>query len=108
MSASVRTRSGRLSKAPVRLEVFEEVEDDYRDDEYDSDMDLLQSDDEDFCSGDENDENDESDESDESDENDEEYMDSDEDENGNLKGFVVNDTDEDEDYSEEDEEEDEE
>ena len=27
------------------------------------------------------------------------------DENGNLKGFVVNDTDEDEDYSEEDEEE---
>ena len=42
---------------------------------------------------------------DESDENDEEYMDSDEDENGNLKGFVVNDTDEDEDYSEEDEEE---
>jgi len=102
MSVSVRTRSGRLSKAPVRLEVFEEVEDDYRDDEYDSDMDLLQSDDEDFCSGDENDE------SDESDENDEEYMDSDEDENGNLKGFVVNDTDEDEDYSEEDEEEDEE
>ena len=93
MSVSVRTRSGRLSKAPVRLEVFEEVEDDYRDDEYDSDMDLLQSDDEDFCSGDE------------SDENDEEYMDSDEDENGNLKGFVVNDTDEDEDYSEEDEEE---
>ena len=90
MSVSVRTRSGRLSKAPVRLEVFEEVEDDYRDDEYDSDMDLLQSDDEDFCSGDE------------SDENDEEYMDSDEDENGNLKGFVVNDTDEDEDYSEED------
>ena len=71
--------------------VFEEVEDDYRDDEYDSDMDLLQSDDEDFCSGDE------------SDENDEEYMDSDEEENGNLKGFVVNDTDEDEDYSEEDE-----
>ena len=30
MSVSVRTRSGRLSKAPVRLEVFEEVEDDYR------------------------------------------------------------------------------
>jgi len=92
MTEGVKTRSGRISKAPKRLEVFEEVEDDYREDEYDSDVDLLQSDDEDFCSGDEEEE-------------DENYSDSDEDEQGNLKGFVVDDTDEDEDYSEEEEEE---
>jgi hypothetical protein len=93
MTEGVKTRSGRISKAPKRLEVFEEVEDDYREDEYDSDVDLLQSDDEDFCSGDEEEGEDEH------------YSDSDEDEQGNLKGFVVDDTDEDEDYSEEDEDE---
>tara|TARA_B100001079_G_scaffold267533_1_gene276386 strand:- start:616 stop:909 length:294 start_codon:yes stop_codon:yes gene_type:complete len=95
MVARTRTRSGRISKAPERLELFEEVEDDFRDDEYDSDVDLLQSDDEDFCT--------------DNDEEDSEYeTDPDEDENGNLKGFVVDDTDEDEEYSEEEEEEEEE
>ena len=94
MAVNTRTRSGRVSKAPERLELFEEVEDDFRDDEYDSDVDLLQSDDEDFCT--------------DNDEEDSEYeTDPDEDENGNLKGFVVDDTDEDEEYSEEEEEEDE-
>ena len=94
MVVNTRTRSGRVSKAPERLELFEEVEDDFRDDEYDSDVDLLQSDDEDFCT--------------DNDEEDSEYeTDPDEDENGNLKGFVVDDTDEDEEYSEEEEEEDE-
>ena len=95
MVVSTRTRSGRVSKVPERLELFEEVEDEFRDDEYDSDVDLLQSDDEDFCTDDE--------------ENDSEYeTDPDEDENGNLKGFIVDDTDEDEEYSEEEEEEEEE
>lgn len=88
---NTRTRSGRLSKVPERLEIFEEVEDDYKEDEYDSDVDLLETDDEDFLEDDE----------------DEEYEDdSDADENGNLKDFVVDDDDEDdEDYSEEEEEE---
>ena len=79
MAANTRTRSGRVSKAPERLELFEEVEDDFKDDEYDSDEDLLQTDDEDFCTDDEYE------------------TDPDEDENGNLKGFVVDDIDEDED-----------
>jgi|TARA_X000001036_G_scaffold186359_1_gene175703 hypothetical protein len=92
MVLTVKTRSGRVSKAPVRLELFEDVEDDYKQDEYDTDEDLLNSDDEDFLSDDDI-ENDESDE--------------DADDNGNLKGFVVDDTDEDEDYSEEEEEEEE-
>ena len=73
MAVNTRTRSGRVSKAPERLELFEEVEDDFKDDEYDSDEDLLQTDDEDFCTDDEYE------------------TDSDEDENGNLKGFVVDD-----------------
>ena len=90
MVSVVKTRSGRVSKVPQRLELFEEVEDDYKEDEYDSDYDVLQTDDEDFCS----------DEDDEYDEDDE-----DADDNGNLKGFVVDDTDEDEDYSEEEDEE---
>ena len=89
MAVNTRTRSGRVSKAPERLELFEEVEDDFKDDEYDSDEDLLQTDDEDFCTDDEYE------------------TDPDEDENGNLKGFVVDDTDEDEEYSDEEEEEDE-
>jgi|TARA_B100001250_G_C19805968_1_gene793304 hypothetical protein len=88
MVSGVKTRSGRVSKVPQRLELFEEVEDDYKEDEYDSDYDVLQSDDEDFCSDDDEDIED----------------DEDADDNGNLKGFVVDDTDEDEDYSEEEEE----
>ena len=87
MVSGVKTRSGRVSKVPQRLELFEEVEDDYKEDEYDSDYDVLQSDDEDFCSDDDEDVED----------------DEDADDNGNLKGFVVDDTDEDEDYSEEEE-----
>ena len=93
MSNGVRTRSGRISKKPQRLELKEDVEDDYREDEYNSDVDLLQSDDEDFCTDDEED-----------DDSDSEY-DSDGDEHGNLKGFVVDDDNDDEEYSEEDEEE---
>ena len=88
MVSGVKTRSGRVSKVPQRLELFEEVEDDYKEDEYDSDYDVLQSDDEDFCSDDDEDIED----------------DEDADDNGNLKGFVVDDTDGDEDYSEEEEE----
>lgn len=88
MVSGVKTRSGRVSKVPQRLELFEEVEDDYKEDEYDSDYDVLQSDDEDFCSDDDEDVED----------------DEDADDNGNLKGFVVDDTDEDENYSEEEEE----
>ncbi len=88
MVSGVKTRSGRVSKVPQRLELFEEVEDDYKENEYDSDYDVLQSDDEDFCSDDDEDVED----------------DEDADDNGNLKGFVVDDTDEDEDYSEEEEE----
>ncbi len=93
MAIGVKTRSGRISKAPQRLELNEEVEDDYKEDEYDSDVDILQTDDEDFCTDDEEDDDSES-----------EYN-SDEDEKGNLKGFVVYDDEEDEEYSEEDEEE---
>jgi hypothetical protein len=93
MAIGVKTRSGRISRAPQRLELKEEVEDDYKEDEYNSDVDLLQSDDEDFCTDDEED-----------DDSDSEY-DSDGDEHGNLKGFVVDDDNDDEEYSEEDEEE---
>ena len=52
MVLTVKTRSGRLSKGPERLELFEDVEDDYKQDEYDTDEDLLISDDEDICSDD--------------------------------------------------------
>ena len=90
MTIGVKTRSGRISKAPQRLELNEEVEDDYKEDEYDSDVDILQTDDEDFCTDDEEDDDSES-----------EYN-SDEDEKGNLKGFVVDDDEEDEEeYSDE-------
>ena len=60
MSNGVRTRSGRISKKPQRLELKEDVEDDFREDEYNSDVDLLQSDDEDFCTDDEEDDEDNS------------------------------------------------
>ena len=98
MSNGVRTRSGRISKKPQRLELKEDVEDDFREDEYNSDVDLLQSDDEDFCTDDEEDDEDEEEEDDDL---------SDGDENGNLKGYVVEDEDDDEDFSDEDEDEDE-
>jgi len=71
---ATRTRSGRVSKAPERLEIIEDVEDDYTDD----DDDYLE-DDSDFES-----ESDE--ESDGEGEDDEEA-----DENGNLRGFIVDD-----------------
>ena len=75
---ATRTRSGRISKVPDRLDPLEDLpEDDYSDDDYetesdpgsDDDIDLLQTDDEDDF------------------EDDDEDMD----ENGNLKGFVVSD-----------------
>ena len=74
--APIRTRSGRISKVPERLDPLEDLpEDDYSDDDYEtetdieSEIDLLQTDDEDDFEDD----------------------DSDMDENGNLKGFVVDD-----------------
>ena len=69
-SSPARTRSGRVSKPPVRYEPIEQVEDDYSDGEYDSH---------------ESDTDDPTD-----DESDEEIDDeSDADEDGNLDGFVV-------------------
>tara|TARA_B100000405_G_scaffold302656_1_gene266555 strand:+ start:3350 stop:3628 length:279 start_codon:yes stop_codon:yes gene_type:complete len=86
----VKTRSGRVSKQPVRLEPTEIPEDDYSDDGA-SDEDFCETDGEDICETD-----DESESEDESDA----------DEQGNLKGFVVDDDDvsEDESYVESDEE----
>ena len=67
---AVRTRSGRVSKPPVRYEPVEQVEDDYAPEDYDTD---------------EPDESSEDIETDEDEEDDE----SDADEDGNLDGFVV-------------------
>lgn len=78
------TRSGRVSKPPVRYEPVEEVEDDYDADDYDTDEP-------------------ESDE-DLDDDSDEEFDNSDEDdadEYGNLEGFVVPDKNESDDDSNE-------
>ena len=72
--STLRTRSGRISKQPERLEILEEVEDDFTDDE-----------DEDF---DEDDYDSESESESES-----EFDDEDADENGNLAGFVIDDDD---------------
>ena len=72
-SVVTRTRSGRVSKAPVRYVPVEQVTDDYGEDEHDSDIDLDDSDSE-FS---------------EEDSDEEEDDDSDADENGNLAGFVV-------------------
>lgn len=72
--STVRTRSGRISKQPERLEILEEVEDDFTDDE-----------DEDF---DEDDYDTESETESEFDDDEE-----DADENGNLAGFVIDDDD---------------
>lgn len=76
-SVTTRTRSGRVSKVPERLDPVEDLpEDDFDDDDYqtesdidsEEDIDLMETDDEDdFIDGD----------------------DDDMDENGNLKGFVV-------------------
>ena len=76
-SVTTRTRSGRISKVPERLDPVEDLpEDDFDDDDYqtesdidsEEDIDLMETDDEDdFIDGD----------------------DDDMDENGNLKGFVV-------------------
>lgn len=68
--SETRTRSGRVSKPPVRYEPVEQVEDDYSPEDYDSHE-------SDTCDDDESD--------DESEEDDE----SDADEDGNLDGFVV-------------------
>jgi len=69
--SNVRTRSGRVSKPPVRYEPVEQVEDDYAPEDYDTDEDDV-------------DEN-KDDDDEEFDEDDEE----DADEYGNLDGFVV-------------------
>jgi hypothetical protein len=66
-----RTRSGRVSKPPVRYEPIEQVEDDYDLDDYDTD----------------DPESDDDPDSDESEEFDDEEEDADE--YGNLEGFVV-------------------
>lgn len=71
-AAAVRTRSGRVSKPPVRYEPVEQVEDDYDPGDYDSDESEIQSND-----------------SFGEDDDDEEDDDEDADEDGNLDGFVV-------------------
>jgi len=68
---AVRTRSGRVSKPPVRYEPVEQVEDDYAPEDYDTEDEAGSS--EDISTDDEDEEDDESDA----------------DEDGNLDGFVV-------------------
>jgi hypothetical protein len=68
---TTRTRSGRVSKPPVRYEPVEQVEDDYAPEDYDTE------------------DPDESSEDIETDDDDEEDDESDVDEDGNLDGFVV-------------------
>jgi hypothetical protein len=77
-----RTRSGRVSKVPERLDPLEDLpEDDFSDNDYEteseveSEIDLLQTDNEDDFEDD----------------------DSDVDENGNLEGFIVDEEEEEED-----------
>ena len=80
---TLRTRSGRISKKPVRLEPTEDVcEDDYSDDDYDTDSDNKS--DEDLCETETDTED--------------EISDSEADDNGNLKGFIVDDDNSDEKY----------
>jgi hypothetical protein len=67
---STRTRSGRVSKPPVRYEPVEQVEDDYADDDYDTDESDVSS-------------------TISSDSDEEEIDESDADDDGNLDGFVV-------------------
>ena len=80
----VLTRSGRLSKKPNRLEPTEDVcDDDFSEDEYYTDYNS--GDDEDLCETETDTED--------------ECSDSEADENGNLKGFIVDDDEEsDEEY----------
>lgn len=79
-TVNVKTRSGRVSKVPTRMKPTEDVcDDDFDDDEYDTDYEIS---DDDLC------------ETETESESEDECDDSDEDENGNLKGFVVDDTDE--------------
>ena len=66
-----RTRSGRVTKPPVRYEPVEQVEDDYSAEEYDSDESDIKTDEE-FT-----------------DDSDEEDDEEDADDDGNLDGFVV-------------------
>jgi len=68
---TTRTRSGRVSKPPVRYEPVEQVEDDYAPEDYDTE------------------DPDESSEDIETDDDDEEDDESDADDDGNLDGFVV-------------------
>ena len=68
---TVRTRSGRVSKPPVRYEPVEQVEDDYAPDDYDSAESPVMTDDS-F-----------------DDDEDEDDGESDADDDGNLDGFVV-------------------
>ncbi len=82
-SVCTRTRSGRVTQAPVRYEPSETVEDDYEAEDYDSSDEMSESD---FSESDDDDSGD----------------DSDADEDGNLEGFVVED---DSDKSEESEDE---
>ena len=70
--SEVRTKSGRVSKPPVRYEPVEQVEDDYSAEDYDSDED-------DDLDDDDDDDEDEDDLDDEDDA----------DEDGNLDGFIV-------------------
>jgi len=70
-AATTRTRSGRVSKPPVRYEPVEQVEDDYAPEDYDTEDPGESS--EDISTDDEDEEDDESDA----------------DEDGNLDGFVV-------------------
>ena len=69
--SEVRTKSGRVSKPPVRYEPIEQVEDDYSAEDYDTEIE------------------DDSDISDSDDEEDFDDDDEDADEDGNLDGFVV-------------------
>lgn len=70
-AAATRTRSGRVSKPPVRYEPVEQVEDDYAPEDYDTEDEGESS--EDISTDEDEDEEDESDA----------------DEDGNLDGFVV-------------------
>lgn len=68
-SNEVRTRSGRVSKPPVRYEPVEQVEDDYSDGNYDTDESMVESGASSYTTSDEDDADDD----------------------GNLDGFVTSD-----------------
>jgi hypothetical protein len=83
VTSNVRTRSGRVSKPPVRYEPVEQVEDDYGSDDYDSDETADVSSEVSYDAS-EDKEDDDADDADE---------------NGNLDGFVVSDKSESDDSS---------